>query len=147
PPYSEAREHHEVWVRDGDAAYRVRFRLPTGFDQEAAAALARTDLGAAVDLLLRRCVASVVATDGAPIEEFPAALRDQLPAMMAELDSQAEINLRITCAACGGAFAAVFDTANYLFQELQAGMRHLDHEVHLLAYHYHWSPSEILGMS
>lgn len=147
PPYCGAREKYEVWVRDPDAAYRVCFRLPTGFDQEAAAVLARTDSSAAVGLLLRRCVESIVSADGAAVEGFPEALLDPLSATMADLDPQAEITLRITCPACGGAFAAVFDTANYLFQELQAGMRHLDHEVHLLAYHYHWSPSEILGMS
>jgi hypothetical protein len=147
PPYRQARERYEVRVGEGEAAYRVTFRLPNGFDQEAAAALARTDLEAAVDRLLRRCVESVVADDGTAVEGFPAAVRDQLPAMMAELDAQAEIDLRITCAACGGAFAAVFDTADYLRQEFEAGLRHLDHEVHLLAYHYHWSPSEILGMS
>src|SRR5207245_1262865 len=105
PPYHEAREGYEARVGDGAGAYHVRFRLPNGSDQEAAADLARTDLGAAVDLLLARCVESVVSAEGAPVPGFPAALREQLPATMAGLDAQAEIELRLTCAACGGAFA------------------------------------------
>src|SRR5207302_1668287 len=64
PPYHEAREGYEARMGDGAGACHVRFRLPNGSDQEAAADLARTD-----------------------------------------------------------------------------------QEVHLLAYHYHWSPSEILGLS
>lgn len=147
PSYGDSPERHETWVRDGEAAYRVSFRLPTGTDQEAAAALARADLSAAVDLLLHRCVESVFSAAGVPSEEFPAALREQLPARMAELDAQAELTLHVTCPACSCTFATVFDAASYLFQELQAGMRHLEHEAHLLAYHYHWSPSEILGLS
>jgi hypothetical protein len=66
---------------------------------------------------------------------------------MAELDPQAEITLHLTCPVCSAAFSAIFDTASYLMQELQAGMHHLYREVHLLAYHYHWSATEILGMS
>ncbi|MGH7516501.1 MAG: hypothetical protein ACREOC_03390 [Gemmatimonadales bacterium] len=142
-----AQERHEVRVRDGDAAHLVRFRLPTGSDHEAAALLARTDLTAAADLLLRRCVESVVSADGVPIDGIPEVLFEPVSTRMAELDPQAELTLRINCPACGRTFAAVFDAASYLFQELQAGMRHLYHEVHLLAFHYHWNPSEILGMS
>jgi hypothetical protein len=66
---------------------------------------------------------------------------------MAELDPQAEITLHLACPVCGAAFSAIFDTASYLIQELEAGVRHFYHEVHLLAYHYHWSATEILGMS
>ena len=86
---------------------------------------------------------SIVPENGAP----PPALIERVSAQMAELDAQAELTLNIACPACGGAFTTVFDTAGYLFQELQAATRHLDREVHLLAYHYHWSPSEILALS
>jgi len=146
-PGSEAPTRHELAIPQANAGYVVRFRLPTGADQEAAALVARTDPAAAADLLRRRCVESVDSTDGAPTERFPAALEEPLSARMAELDAQAELSLNVTCSVCGGAFTTVFDAASYLFQELQAGMRHLDREVHLLAYHYHWGPSEILAMT
>ena len=129
------------------ASWLVRFRLPTGGDQEAVAGLARTDLGAAVETLLRRSVDGAVSLEGAQEPELPEAVRRQLPGLMSELDPQAEIHLQVTCQACGGTFDVLFDAAGYFFQELKAGMRHLLHEVHLLAYHYHWSLKEILAMS
>jgi hypothetical protein len=148
PPYGETAQVHELTVRqeDGDSIV-VRFRLPTGADQEVAAMVARTDLAGAADLLLRRCVRSVTSSDGNPVDKLPDALGEQLSDRMAELDPQAEITVHFVCPVCGAAFSAIFDTASYLIQELEAGLRHLYREVHLLAYHYHWSATEILGMS
>jgi phage FluMu protein gp41 len=137
---------HEAQLRDGDATCSVRFRLVTGEDQEAVVELARHDHGAAGDVLLRRCVESVGGS-GTAIEEIPSALREQLGELMSELDPQAEVRLSVTCSACGRAFDALFDVASYLFHELQAGMRNLLQEVHLLAYHYHWGLAEILRLS
>jgi hypothetical protein len=148
PPYGETIQEHELTVRQEDGVSTVvRFRLPTGADQEAAAAVARTNVDAAADLLLRRCVRSATSSDGNPVDKLPDTLCEQLPGRMAELDPQAEIILHLTCPICGAAFSVIFDTASYLIQELEAGMRHLYREVHLLAYHYHWSATEILGMS
>jgi hypothetical protein len=121
-PYAETLQEHELVARQEDGAQTVlRFRLPTGADQEAAAEAARDDVAVAVDLLLLRC--------------------------MAELDPQAEISLQLACPACGAGFSALFDAASYLMEELEAGARALEREVHLLAYHYHWSATEIIGMS
>jgi len=144
----ETRREHELTVwRDDGASIVVRFRLPTGSDQEAAAALALTDPDAAADYLLRQCVQSATLSDGSALDSFPDALGAQLSARMAELDPQAELTLQAACPACGRAFSAIFDMASYLARELTAGMRHLYREIHLLAYHYHWSPTEILAMS
>lgn len=145
-PGGERAAHHELVVQQGGTRYVVRFRLPCGADQEAAAALARTDPAAAAELLLRRCVESLDGEQACP-PELPAWLIDTVSARMAELDAQAELTLNIRCSLCGGTFAVVFDAASFLFQELLAGMRDLYREVHLLAYHYHWSPSEILALS
>lgn len=148
PSYGEIVQEHELTLRQEDGASSVvRFRLPTGADQEAAAVVARTDVAAAADLLLRRCVWSATSADGNPVDELPDSLGEYLSDRMAELDPQAEITLRLTCPVCDAAFSVIFDTASYLIQELEAGMRHLYREVHLLAYHYHWSAAEILGMS
>lgn len=147
-PASDARRDcYEARVEDADTSWRVRFRLPTGRDQEAIAPLARIDLGAAVETLLRRSLDWVVSAEGARVGELPEPVRRQLPKLMSELDPQAEISLHVNCGPCGHTFDVLFDAAAYFFQELKAGMRHLFHEVHLLAYHYHWSLREILGMS
>jgi len=67
--------------------------------------------------------------------------------MMAELDPQAELLLNLSCPVCGHAFSTVFDTATFLFQELARRAGNLYREVHLLAFHYHWSEAEIMGMT
>lgn len=140
------QEHELTISREDGGSTIVRFRLAVGADQEAVASLALTDVAAAADWLLRRCVLSV-SEDGKLADELPASLGERLPDRMADLDRQAEINLMATCEACGGSFSVVFDAATYLFQELEAEFQPLYREVHLLAFHYHWSPTEILSLS
>ena len=81
------------------------------------------------------------------MEKIPEGLGEYLSDRMAELDPQAEIMLHLTCPACGATFSTIFDTARYVMQELEAEAQHLYREVHLLAYHYHWSATEILQMN
>ncbi|WP_250283815.1 hypothetical protein [Frankia sp. CiP1_Cm_nod2] len=116
----------------------VRFRLPTGADQRAAAALAdRPDAAAAA--LLGRCVPTT--------PELPPAGADAVAAAMAELDPHAEIVLKLDCPRCQAAFATVLDTGAFLLAEVSGRMGRLYQEVHLLAYHYHWSEREIMSMT
>lgn len=149
PPYPHAQERYEATVRENGTAYGVRFRLPTGADQEAAASLAHSGPQAAADLVLRRCVERVTAEgeNGQPIEDWPPAVAQQLAAIMAELDPQAELTLNLNCPVCGHAFSTLLDTAAFFFQELAGRVRHLYREVHLLAFYYHWSEAEIMGMT
>jgi hypothetical protein len=147
PSYPDIQQSYETTVGENGSAYRVRFRLPTGADQEAAAGLAHTDPPAAADLLLRHCVEQVIPADDRPVEELPPAVASQLPATLAELDPQAELMLNLTCPICGHAFSTLFDTAAYFFQELASRANYLYREVHLLAFHYHWSETEIMAMT
>lgn len=149
PPYPDVQEHHESEFAAGAVRYRLRFRLPTGGDQEAAARVARVDPRRGADLLLRRCVEQVLTGDAEtlPAEGLPPAVVRQVEARMIELDPQAETLLDSSCPACGHHFSAVFDTAAYLFQELAGRIDHLYREVHVLALHYHWSEADILGMT
>ena len=148
PPYAHDRRLHDVTLAGEDGTYHVRFRLPTGADQEcAAAALAVHDLAAAALLVLRRCVEAVTDSGGEPVADLPAAVRAQLPAIMAQLDPQAELLLQATCPACSAPFTVPFDTAQFLSQEIGATGDTLLREVHLLALHYHWGESAILSMT
>jgi hypothetical protein len=142
PPAEDSQPFYEAELSDGDAVRRVRYRLPTGADHEAAALLARSDLGdvkAAADLLLRRCVEGV--------EEVTDAVGEQLSALMAQRDPQAELVLKLTCPACGRDFDAPFDAAGFFFQELAGRAAVLYREVHRLALAYHWSEAEILALN
>lgn len=142
PAYPHAAREHELRVMDAAGTQsQVRFRLPTGDDHEAAAALASTDVAAAVAALLRRCVLSVEPVD------LSDAVVTALSERMAELDPQAELLLNARCPACSRALRARFDVASFLRQRLEERTQALYREVHLLAFHYHWSEREILAMN
>ena len=139
PPYADPAESYEAVCGAGDAACRVRFRLPNGGDQELAAPLALADPAAAGALILERCVlGSAVA--------LPSGIAAELPARMAALDPQAEIFIDLTCPQCGGRFRRPFDAATCLFDDLSAAARDLHEQVHLIAFHYHWSEAAILAL-
>jgi hypothetical protein len=146
PPYSHSQEWYERTISENGQDFLVRFRLPTGADQEEAARLARRDATAATDLLLRRCLASVTTTAGQPVESLPPVVAEQLPGVMAELDPQEELTLNVTCPNCGHDFSALLDAAAYFFQELADRIKQVYKEVHWLAFYYHWSEAEIMSM-
>jgi len=145
--YPHTQAFHEATVMGEGPPYRVRFRLPTGGDQEAASSLACADPQAGVELLLRRCVEHVLADGDQPITTIPPSVASELPTLMARLDPQAEVMLNLVCPVCSYAFSTLFDTATYFFQEVSSRMMHLYREVHFLAWHYHWSEAEILAMT
>lgn len=147
PPYSLNRERPEVEVTDNGVRYRVRLRLLTGGDAEAAAAMALVDPRGAADLLLYRCVESITTDNGRPVDELPAALLEYLPAALLDLDPQAEIRMKFACLECKRPFCALFDASAYFFQEIAAGIKQLYREVHTLAFYYHWSEAEIIRMT
>ncbi len=147
PPYETNGRRHELVASDGGAPYRVRFRLPTGADAEAVAPLALADPRAAAGELLGRCVEDTVSGDGEPAEALPAAVGEAVAAKLGELDPQAELVLNLACPECGHAFSALLDAGTFFFQELAAGVERLYREVHLLAFHYHWSEAEILRLT
>jgi hypothetical protein len=155
PLATPAEPWYEEVFWDGSASWRVRFRLPTGEDQELAADLVRHashegDGGDGAALLLERCVASAVpegSATGEPAPELPAALAEAVAERMAELDPQAEIVLHLVCPACGRETATLFDVAAWLYQEIAGLAAELYREVHLLAFHYHWREADILAMT
>jgi hypothetical protein len=147
PPYPDSRPEYELEGAEGDRTYRVRFRLPTGADQEMAAELAASDLEGAVRLLASRVVTSVQAGRRKMARDhLPAAVLEVLEEAIAEHDAQAQIELELTCPSCGGASSILFDTASYFFHELDARLERLLREVHLLAWYYHWGEGDIVAL-
>lgn len=135
PPGGSLPEYQEC-VSQPDGR-RLRFRLPTGADQEAVADVAQKDPMQAAWILASRCV------DGA---ELNAAELEQLGEAMAALDPYADLRLSLQCPDCGHAFKSLFDTGAYLFEETSMRSRQLYEEVHTLAFYYHWSEAEILAL-
>jgi hypothetical protein len=145
-PAPDAVEWYEEALPSGRGeSPTVRFRLPTGEDQEATAALAAADPVAAARALLARCVRPSTRrrswAAGVPDD-----VADAIGARMAELDPQAEIRLRFDCAACERPVEMLFDTASFFLAELAATSDRLYDEVHAIAWHYHWSEAEILDL-
>jgi hypothetical protein len=142
PPYDQPQPEYEAQFGDG---YRVCFRLPTGADQMHIAGLAQVDLDAAEQALIDRCVLAVRHQDR-PLERLPKSLNADLADCMAQLDSQAELSIRMACPICGTDFATLLDMAQFLTAEIANHSRLLNREIHALALYYHWSETEILHL-
>jgi hypothetical protein len=143
PPYPDAAPWYEAELGEPGEYRKVRFRLPTGADQEEAALLALTDINAAAGRLLRRCLENDPSAE-ISLKEGDA---ERLGALMAERDPQAELVLQLTCPICARDFETPFDTAAFFLQELAGRSAILYREVHRLALAYHWSQAEILSLS
>lgn len=146
-PYVDAPSWREESFPAGPGKLRVRFRLPTGADQEAVAALADTDAEAAAAALLRRCLDRIEDDTGEPVAELAGETGAEVAARMAELDPQAEIRLRLECPACKAPIEVLFDTASFFFSEMAASEERLFEEIHTLAWYYHWGEDEILNLT
>ena len=125
---------------------RVRVRAATGRDHERAAQRALSDQQAAARELLAACVIDARGPSGAAVDldDEVAACADTL---LAQLDPGAELLLEGDCAACGEPVAATFDATAHLWVELEQRRALLEHEVHRLALHYHWSEREIVALA
>lgn len=121
----------------GRSPRTVRFRLPTGEDQEAVLGM---PLPEAVDTMLNRCLSN----DGAP--EFSEEEKAAVIGAMERLAPRVELELELTCPECGFEFAAPFDTTAFFLREMRLAGNQLLRETHALAFHYHWSEDEILSL-
>lgn len=134
---------HEEFVCDVDD-YQVTFRLPTSEDLLMVIDEHEPEL--AKQLLLERCLLRVV-HHGKAITELPSPLAEPVITRMAEVDPQGDVELAVTCAACGYQWQALFDIASFVWREIGAWAKRLLGEVHLLASAYGWAEDDILSMS
>jgi hypothetical protein len=125
---------------DGSAgrARTVRFRLPTGADQEA---VLEPGPEHAAEALLARCLVDDGGT--ALSAEELARVADAIEALAPQL----ELELELTCPECAHAFVTWFDLTAFFLDEIRGGWAQLLREVHHLAFHYHWSEAAILGLT
>jgi hypothetical protein len=144
-PYPDARPSYETTAHEGDVTWLVRFRLPTGRDQEEAGRLATDTPETAAAEILRRCVLGVSGGEASD-RGVPDAVAARLPSLMAELDPQAVLELDMRCPSCGQAFVVPFSPSAFLVRELTDRSNRLITEVHALAMSYHWSEAAILAL-
>jgi hypothetical protein len=89
--------------------------------------------------LLSRCVV--------PAETLSAQELAAVAAGLSTMDPQADVLIPLDCAACGHAWSAPFDAADYLWIEIEAYARRLLLDVHTLACAYGWTEADVLAVS
>ncbi|HEX9990082.1 MAG TPA: hypothetical protein VGE45_16615 [Chloroflexia bacterium] len=142
--YGDASTQFE-WS-DDDSAYRVVFRLPSSADLRAGTIQGSEE--AARRALLERCVlVAERAGEAIPPGDLPDEISARIEEAMSEHDAQADTQLALTCPACGHAWHAPFDIADFLWREVAAQARNLASDVHTLALAYSWREADILALS
>ncbi len=137
-PRPQTAAEYTLEAPAGEATARtVRFRLPSGADQEAVLHLS---VDAAAEALLDRCLLD---GGGRPLEP---AERAAVIAEMERLAPKVDLELDVRCPECTHSFLLPFDTTVFFFREMRLTGRQLLREMHLLALYYHWSEAEILSL-
>jgi len=128
------------------SGHDLRCRLPTQADLEASCG--QGDVPAARRYLLERCLLDV-RRDGvaAAVDELPDDVMRAVEQAMAAADPQANVQLALSCPACGHQWQEVFDIVSFLWGEVHAWALRLLREVHTLAAAYGWSEADILALS
>ncbi len=144
PPGSPVEEVETFTLNIAD--YAVSFRVPNSHDL--GLINDQTDVEAARRLLFERCVLSAQ-RDGTDVSvtELPGDVTAALVARMAETDPQAEVQLTLTCPACGHYWQATFDIVSFFWQEIHDWAQRILREVHVLASAYGWREADILALS
>jgi hypothetical protein len=124
------------------AGHEVRFRAPTAADL---AALPRDG----AELLARCVTAARRLRDGAAVaaDALPEPVRAAVERAMAAADPGAELDLALSCPACGHGWSEALDPVEFVGVAIEARARRLAGEVHALAGAYGWSEAEILAQS
>jgi hypothetical protein len=128
---------------------RVCFRLPTGADQELLSPALAHNEAQALSALLARCVQSIGEEAASPelVARLSPSARRELERAMESATPGFDLTMEAKCSECGRAFAAPFDAQDFLLGEARGSRDLLMREIHYLAYHYHWSETDILAMS
>jgi hypothetical protein len=134
------------------SGYRIRFRLPNS--QDLLAILPSRDAAAARRTILERCLLSfdrgpesAVESGDNPDEAFPPAVLEAVAHGLEALGDQADLQLNLTCSACGHTWEASLDFPAFFWAEITAWARRLLVEIHTLAAVYGWREADILALA
>ena len=127
------------------AGYEVDVHLPNSHDLAAIAGHSSTE---ARRLLFDRCVVRVQRGGAdALLDQLPEDVKTAISERMALADPQADVELALTCPACGHQWQAVFDIAAFFWSEVNAWAIRLLREVHAIASAYGWREADIVALS
>jgi hypothetical protein len=122
------------WATVDHQGRTLRFRLPTGRDQER---LTRIPDERACSWLLRQ-----LACAPEPLGEVDASLVDSVETALEAVAPAVVVQVQACCPECGANTAVDLDP----YRVVRRQSEDLLHQVHRIALHYHWSEAEILGL-
>lgn len=123
----------------------IRLRLPDTEDLRAVAGLPAHE---ARQQLFGRCVVEARSESGAvAVAALPEGAIEAGEQRMSEADPQADMQVAMSCPACGNQWRERFDIVSFFWTELNAWARRMLTEVHMLARAYGWRQDEILSLS
>ena len=128
--------------------YHVRFRLPNTLDLAAIANSGVADADSARERLLENCVLGAEQeSQHVSASDLPDSVTTAIVERMTEVDPQADLQVDLSCPACGEEWRAQFDIESFFWSELCSWAQRILSEVHRLARAYGWSETEILNLS
>lgn len=88
-------------------------------------------------------------SEGEPlrIEQMPETALQAMVQEMDHVDPQSNLEINLTCPACGHCWAALFDIVSFLWAEINNWAERTLRTVHLLARAYGWREADILALS
>ena len=98
--------------------------------------------------LLELCTLSA-RCQGEPVvaSDLPSEVLDEAERQLAEADPQSDIQLMLSCPACGTKNRVVFDIVSFFWREIESWAVRILREVHTLALAYGWREEDILALS
>jgi hypothetical protein len=134
-----------IWrLRTSEEGRSIRFRLPTGGDQEALAAYSSAETDVLLQHLLLACCTE---TDLSCVQSLSPEERTCIEDQMNRLAPQVEVELEASCPDCGAGFSTHIDVPYLVLMQMKVSEAELDWEIHYLAWHYHWTETEILALT
>lgn len=126
--------------------YEISFRLPNSSDL-----LVITDyenIGAAQQQLFERCILKICHNNKEiTANQLPSGVAEAVIKCMEQRDPQADVQLSISCPACGHQWEVTFDIVSFFWNEITAWAYRMFREVHVIALAYGWKETDILNMN
>jgi hypothetical protein len=92
--------------------------------------------------LLARCTG----LDESEVTAFSEAERREIETEMEKCAPRVDVEVEATCPECGRLFSGQAAWPIYGLGDMMSQSAGLEREVHLLAWHYHWSEADVLSM-
>lgn len=133
-----------------DALLEIEFRVPRGHELERISAHAAASGEELREHLLQWCTVRIAALEdggASSVSALSPASKDALAAAIEAAGPRVDLDLELVCPECGRTFDVALEPASLLLEDVSAGRAAFERDLHLLAFHYHWPPRELLALT